>query len=402
MGDEYQITIDDYVHSSEIENMPGCTAFVDECGSFGFDFTTEGASKLYILCAVVVKNTKIAELRQAIDEIKRTNGYNGKELKSNVIGNDHKRRTRIVTQLLGIEFNVVLLIADKQQFMDDSPLKEYKKSFIKYLHQRLYELLYHPFPKLKIIEDEIGRSEFQRSFRKYVEDRRPSLNLFNQYDFDYTDSKNESLVQLADIIGGSINKALTMSDSPNYLEMLKSKILLIDNFPTKATPYWGKAKPEDYKFDDSIFTLAVKCAEDFISKHAKEENEETKAQVAFLKYLLFQVRNYNPSVYISSNQILAALRNYLDMPIARNFLYRRVVAPLRDAGVLIASCPQGYKIPISVDDIVTYLNQTHTIVSPMLYRMGKCRDLILQNTYGNLDILNDPAFVKYKKYFDEL
>ncbi len=90
------------------------------------------------------------------------------------------------------------------------------------------------------------------------------------------------------------------------------------------------------------------------------------------------------------------------MPIARNFLYRRVVAPLRDAGVLIASCPQGYKIPISVDDIVTYLNQTHTIVSPMLYRMGKCRDLILQNTYGNLDILNDPAFVKYKKYFDEL
>jgi hypothetical protein len=76
------------------------------------------------------------------------------------------------------------------------------------------------------------------------------------------------------------------------------------------------------------------------------------------------------------------------------------VAPLRDEGVIIASSVNGYKIPVSVDDIVTYLNQTHAIVSPMMARIGVCRRLIQQQTGNSLDILDDPAFIRYKKYFD--
>ena len=85
---------------------------------------------------------------------------------------------------------------------------------------------------------------------------------------------------------------------------------------------------------------------------------------------------------------------------SRNFLYRKVIAPLRDEGVIIASSSHGYKIPISVEDIKTYLNSTHTIVSPMLHRIGICRTLIQQQTGNQLDVLEDPAFLRYKKYFD--
>ena len=85
---------------------------------------------------------------------------------------------------------------------------------------------------------------------------------------------------------------------------------------------------------------------------------------------------------------------------SRNFLYRKVIAPLRDEGVIIASSSHGYKIPISVEDIKTYLNSTHTIVSPMLHRIGICRALIQQQTRNQLDVLDDPAFLRYKKYFD--
>ncbi len=83
-----------------------------------------------------------------------------------------------------------------------------------------------------------------------------------------------------------------------------------------------------------------------------------------------------------------------------NYLYRRIIAPLRDAGVILSSCSQGYKIPISVEDITTYINQTHTVVSPMLHRIEICRNLIKQQTSNDLDVLADPAFLKYKKYFD--
>ena len=90
-------------------------------------------------------------------------------MKSNVIGSNDKQRARIIGQFLPINFRIVLLIADKQKFAENSPLTEYKKSFIKYLHQRLYDTLYHVYPKLSIIEDEVGTTEFQSSFKKYVQ-----------------------------------------------------------------------------------------------------------------------------------------------------------------------------------------------------------------------------------------
>lgn len=383
-----------------IDAQPKRIAYIDECGSFGFDFTTDGASKFYILCAVVVEDAQLDNLHTSFNEIKQNNGFAKTEMKSSKIGSDNKRRTKIISQLMPIEFRVVLLIADKQKFMAESPLTEYKKTFIKFLHQRLYDRLYHVYPKLKIIEDETGTTEFQESFKKYVSERQPQFNLLNEYDFDYCDSKDEILVQLADLIGGSVNRFLIDQTAPNYLEMLRGKILLVDEFPSKHEPYWGTTKPEDCKFDKDIYALSLKCASDFIDKNEKSDLDEKRAQVAFLRYLLFQAQNVNPTRYIYSNQIISVLREYTDQKVSRNFLYRKVIAPLRDEGVIIASSSHGYKIPISVEDIKTYLNSTHTIVSPMLHRIGICRALIQQQTNNKMDILDDPAFVKYKKYFD--
>ena len=64
------------------------------------------------------------------------------------------------------------------------------------------------YPKLKILEDEAGTTEFQTSFRKYVQNNRPQMNLLNESALNYVDSKNELLVQLADMIGGSIGHSL--------------------------------------------------------------------------------------------------------------------------------------------------------------------------------------------------
>ena len=400
MRQSYQLTFSDLENQRAIHAQPNRTAFIDECGSFGFDFSKERTSKYYTLCAVIVEDSKLSALHDSINEIKKNNGFNGTEIKSSRIGDDNKRRSRIISQLLPIEFRVVMLIADKQEFVKGSPLTEYKKSFIKFLHQRLYESLYHVYPKLKIIEDETGSTDFQASFKKYVADRRPALNLFNEYDFDYCDSKDELLVQLADLVGGTINRSLSDPDAPNYIEMLKGKILLLDEFPSKKEPYWGSAKPEDYRYNPDIYALSVKCANDFIEKYKGEESDEKRIQVAFLRHLLFYGQNVSPSNFLYANQIIRDIQEYTVQRITRNYLYRRVIAPLRDEGVIIASSSRGYKIPISVDDIKTYLNSTHTVVSPMLHRMGICRSLILQQTGNHLDVLDDPAFLRYKKYFD--
>ena len=81
-------------------------------------------------------------------------------------------------------------------------------------------------------------------------------------------------------------------------------------------------------------------------------------------------------------------------------LFRELTFLLRDEGVILASCVKGYKIPISVDDIITYLNQTTSTVGPMLHRMVICRNLIKRGTDNNYDLFDDPAFLKYKRFFD--
>ena len=113
------------------------------------------------------------------------------------------------------------------------------------------------------------------------------------------------------------------------------------------------------------------------------------------------MRNINDSIYIHSSEITRVLSSISEQKVTRDYLYRRIVAPLRDAGVLIASSAHGYKIPTCVNDIYTYINQTSGIVSPMLSRIEKCRTLIKKQTDGTLDILDDPALTKFKRYFGD-
>lgn len=94
------------------------------------------------------------------------------------------------------------------------------------------------------------------------------------------------------------------------------------------------------------------------------------------------------------------MKEILWLRLRKDFLYRKVIAQLRDNGVILASCARGYKIPISVDDINTYLNQTTSVVGPMLHRMEICRNLIKQSTNNEFDIFDNEAFIRYKHFFE--
>ena len=67
--DEYQMTIDDMQHAELVAAQPGCSAYIDESGSFGFDFTKEGTSLYYVVCAVIVNNTNIPAIESKVDEL---------------------------------------------------------------------------------------------------------------------------------------------------------------------------------------------------------------------------------------------------------------------------------------------------------------------------------------------
>ncbi len=395
---EQQLSFDEIEKERFLASLPGKTAYIDESGGFGFDFTKEQTPKYYILCAIIINNSELSDCHDSFLQVKKTHHLENTELKSSSIS-DYKRRNRIMSDLLQLNFNIILLVANKEAFVKDSALTNFKRTFLKFVNQRLYNELYIPYPKLKIVEDETGTKEFQESFKQYVIEHRPQ-NLFSQYDFDFTDSKDEALVQLADFISGSIAKTINDSLAPNYIEMLKGKIMHVENFPCLTQPYFGSMLKEHQKYDKEIFDLAIHRARAYIGENEKDKELDKQLQVALLKYLMFQVHYVNSKKYISSNAIIAFLEEYTSNSITKDFLYRKIIAPLRDASVILASCNHGYKIPISTEDIITYLNQTHTVVSPMLNRIEICRRLIKEQTANSLDIFDDKAFIKYKKYFD--
>lgn len=396
---EYQLTFEDIERLNNHATQPGRTAYIDECGNFGFDFEKDGVSTHYIVCAAIINNENTLEIERKVDELRRNNFGEG-EMKSSSIGNNHSRRVKILTELLLLDFSLIIFIADKQSFYNDSPLTEYKGTFVKFLHQKLYESMYAFYPKLKIVEDEYGTSEFQVGYHRYVCDNRPAPNLFNDYDFDYTDSRNSNIVQIADIVAGSVMQHIIDAEAPDILKLFGGKIRDIINFPKPFIPFTAGTNA-DTLFDKQIYALADQCATYYIDSNKNSDEGDVRMRILFLKKLLFTARNINNSIYIHSSEITRVLSSISEQKVTRDYLYRRIVAPLRDAGVLIASSAHGYKIPTCVNDIYTYINQTSGIVSPMLSRIEKCRTLIKKQTDGTLDILDDPALTKFKRYFGD-
>lgn len=397
--EDYQLSFDDIDRANWIALHPGRTAYIDECGNFGFDFEKTGTSSHYILCAIIANNDAIVELERKADKI-RCKHFGQGEMKSSSIGINHPRRAKILTELLLLDFSVILLIADKKAFFRDSPLADYKGSFIKHLHQKLYESMYITYPKLKIIEDKYGSSEFQQGYRKYIAANRPAHNLLNEYDFDYIDSRDSSIVQISDIIAGSVMQHILNPEAPDVLRIFSGKIRDIVNFP-KTFEEFIAGKIANTSFDKQIYGLSDRCASSYVESNKGASEEEIRMRVLFLRQLIFTARNVSESKFIYSTEITRWLTNVSEKRVSRNFLYRRIVAPLRDSGILIASSAHGYKLPTCVDDIYTYINQTTGVVNPMLSRIQKCRNLILKQTDGMLDILDDPVLNNYKRYFGD-
>ena len=397
--DSYQISFDDLSYLENISKLPGRSAFIDECGSFGFDFCKEGVSTHYVVCAVIVNNKDIGGIEQKIEEIQR-NKFGGSEMKSSSISNNHHRRINILTELLMLDFSLIILIADKQAFHENSPLTKYKGTFVKYLHRLLYDSMYCAYPKLKIVEDEYGTSEFQKGYRQYIRTNRPALNLFDDYDFDYVDSKNSNIVQIADIIAGSVMQHIIDTNAPDALKLFQSRIRDVIRFPKVFTPKSEKMGDDSY-YDAQIYNLAHKRALNYIEQNRNDLSEEVRLRSLFLRLLLFSAENFGESQYIYAGKIVQELSDLSETKVTRDFLYRRIVAKLRDEDVLIASSSHGYKIPTCTEDIRTYIAQTDTVVSPMLARIGKCRSLIFKETDGKLDILNAAEFQGYKRYFGD-
>lgn len=205
-------------------------AFIDESGAYGWDLDNPSVSRLFILSAIIVEENQIDFIRNQVIELQHK-FFSGTELKSNKIGNDHKRRIKILKEIINLPIKILSIVYDKRKLADYPGLK-FKTSFYKYLNQSIYSTLLQAFPIITIVGDSVGNSDFMESFLSYLRKRCGPVNLFDESNLMVKDSKKEELIQLADIISGTLafefDEIKNKPSEINYLDILKEKIIRID------------------------------------------------------------------------------------------------------------------------------------------------------------------------------
>lgn len=379
-------------------------AFTDESGSFGWDLENKSTSTHFIITAIIVKESDVDKVRTAVAEIQNRYFPKG-EIKSSKIGKKHARRKKILEDTLDIPYKIFAIVVDKESLKDSRGL-QFKKPFYKFMNNIVHKELRAAFKNLVVVADEIGGSDYMQSFCKYVEEHSEIPNLYGDSEFSFQNSKSEVIVQLADLISGTLSflydEHKKSADVPDYLSILNDKIIRIERYPKTYADYDLDKCALASEYDKDIAEICLHQAVNFINEHKDDDDELRQAQLIVLKYLLFRFMNNDTRNYISTKELNGQLTWKYGKVGERKFR-KEIIGGLRDAGVIISGShnKKGYKIPSKKSDVEDFLNHNVSIILPMLGRLKKCRDKIMLGTNGEVDLYQADTYKELKVFIEK-
>lgn len=365
-------------------------AYVDETGTNVLDTSTNGESNLFICTAVLVKESDNEKLSNVLlDMSQRLCG--GAEIKSSRIGKKHERRLKFLQEVKDLDFSYYALIINKDLIPRESGL-QYKRSYYKYINRMLYKRVADEFSSLHLIADTIGGQDYMASYEAYLKDKMP--NLMSSFSHDFGDSAETPLLQLADLITGTLGYCFIDtkkgSHSEQFRKILRPKELHIEAWPLRRrvsgeTSICG----QDEVLLDSVRNRAI----DFVENNQSAGDEFCRMQGAVVQKLLFhQFFDCDHDGSLSASKLRGHLENLgFDKPSEPTFR-SKIVGKIRDAGIVISGTSKGYRLAVSEQDIHDYLVHNRNIIEPMLNRLKRAQDVIKTDVGTDVDILDTQEF----------
>ena len=378
-------------------------AYVDEYGAFGFKFEDPGCTASMILTAILVDDKDVSNIEKAAEEVSKKYFGDG-EMKSKSIGKNHQRRLRILNDIVKMPFKAYVFVIDKTKIFDNCGPR-YKPTFYKFFNSKIYHELFTNFKDITIVADNVGGSEYIREFADYVKHNVVTqLSLFDDHNFLMNDSKDNYVIQIADIISGSLAynfdaKKKLKADGNDYLKLLKDndKIVGIGEFPYSYDTYIVENQPADENFDPEIATTCYRRAQSFIQRNENNMDKDVKMQIITLKYLLFRFANNKLRRFISTHELKSNLASRGFGQIDTLKFRAKVIGKLRDADVIISSNSKGYKIPATKAELYDYVNLEQSIIVPIINRLAKCRNLLYEGTESRFDLFEREEYELLRK-----
>jgi len=378
-------------------------AFVDEFGAFGYEFDNPGCTTHFIIGAIIIDENNLSFVADGVECIRKKYFQQG-EIKSSKIGRNHKRRISILNDLKQLPFHVFAFVCDKRKIYENSGLR-YKQSFYKFLNNIVHQELRIAYSNLIITADEVGGNDYLQSFATYVRSKEIPLDLFDNSLFRFENSKHSVIIQVADIICGSLAyhydaRKNAEIDGHNYLSLLGDKILRIKEFPETFDTFNVPQNDLNPEYNPQIADICYRKAKYFIETHSHTEDAEVKQQISVLNYLLFRFMNKSPRKYIPTKELINQLvylgYDKLSVQTFRN----KIIAKLRDNEVIISSSKDGYKIPSTEKELYDFVNHGKSIIMPMMSRLKTCNDVIRMGTNGEINLFEKTEYQSLAKMFD--
>lgn len=370
-------------------------AYIDESGNSDLDVSKTGATHYLIIAAVVLNEEVKDSVEGQLDQL-AGKFFSGGVIKSSNIGNNDKRRLKILEDVNKLPVRVVAFALDKAYLFSQG--FKYKKSFYKFPNKLLYKDLSRLYPDIQIFADPIGSKEFVTEFLNYL-DRNFEATLFRPSHCEVRDDKECRLIQLADFFAGTIAKTLERRkeniEGPDYLKVIADsdrlmRLTIWPNPPAEGVD--SRIIDDESTFDPLVASLAVKRANEFVRQNVLDDDEKVRNMVETIRYLLLCFQSVDPVSYFHGDEIISHLRELYNVDMNPQTFMTNVIAPLRDQHVFIVAGDKGYKLPAHVEELRLYVNHVHSNIFPRIERLRSYRDEIFAMTNHQVDLFEVDAF----------
>lgn len=197
--------------------------FIDDSGDAGFKIE-KGSTRFFVIALIIFEDDLEAEKTAvAIKELKRELNFPD-YVEFKFFKSKDEVKKKFLTKICGFNFKVRCIVVDKTKIYSPE-LRGNKQSFYGYAIKTVLKYS-EKIVEAKIKIDGSGDRVFRKSFLGYLRKQLNSDEKKVMKNCRLVDSKENVLIQLADMVAGSIRRSFDQdkADSKVYVEIIKKRI----------------------------------------------------------------------------------------------------------------------------------------------------------------------------------
>jgi hypothetical protein len=361
----------------------------DEFGTSSMNLSAKNEISHFVYSAIVVTESNLQQAYKVRDEISKR-FFHGQIIKSKSksIRDISKRMNALQYLSSNLDFKIYTVVVDKSKIKGEG--LKYKEVFYKYFQKIFASNIMSDYQIFEIYNDQLISENYKKEMYSYLNKNLKIQSLFS--DYRMVDDKNEALVQLADLIAGSLGRVFSHS---HYVKKASEivEILLSKMTPPEYFPYRYDAQKK-IKADDQTTVVVTRFVLQDVINYIND-NSHSIEKIDLLKFLYFCFK-INPSQLVEIHSIqgsLSSLHKYITIE-----QIRTLIRDLRYDGILVVSVAgrSGYKLAKDENDIRAYFNHYLNYVKPMLRKIEVANNK-LKKINSDKSLMDSQEFILLKQ-----